>query len=121
MDRVRRLCINGLLPVLLAGVCGCGGAASPTTTTTTTTTPAAALSTLTLSPTSINGGQTAMVTVTLTEPAPTGGIVVNISTSNTTVMIELKNAVGTIKIPAGATSVTAKITSLPVGSLQLAQ
>ena len=60
----------------------------------------AALSSLTLSPSTIVGGSTANGTVTLNKAAPAGGIVVNLTSSNST----RANVPATVLIPAGAVS-----------------
>ena len=60
----------------------------------------AALSSLTLSPSTIVGGSTATGTVTLNKAAPAGGIVVNVTSSNS----NRANVPATVLIPAGAVS-----------------
>ena len=60
------------------------------------------LSSLTLNPTTVNRGDDSTGTVTLTAPAPTGGAVVTLSSSNTNVATVLSS----VTIPAGSTSRT---------------
>src|SRR5215218_5500513 len=62
---------------------------------------------VTLSPTTVAGGSgdTAIGTVTLTGPAPTGGAVVTLTSSN----LELAATMPTLTVPAGATSATFSI------------
>ncbi len=59
---------------------------------------------LTLSPTTIAGGSgnSSTGTVTLSAPAPTGGAVVTLASSN----IELAATMPSVRVPAGATSAT---------------
>lgn len=67
----------------------------------------AAISSLTLSPSTIVGGSAATGTVTLTKAAPAGGIVVNLTSSNS---IRAK-VPATVLIPAGALSQVFNITT----------
>jgi len=66
-----------------------------------------AISSLTLSPSTIVGGSTATGTVTLTKAAPAGGIVVNLTSSNST----RAKVPATVLIPAGALSQVFNITT----------
>ena len=66
-----------------------------------------AISSLTLSPSTIVGGSTATGTVTLTKAATTGGIVVNLTSSNST----RAKVPATVLIPAGALSQVFNITT----------
>src|SRR5208282_4710956 len=120
MDRGRRLWSYGLLPLVLAGMAGCGSSPPPASMNTSNF--AAALNTITLNPATLNGGQSSTATVTLTEPAPTGGLVVNLVTSSSSVMLPTNNVtlVSTVTIPVNATSGTFTIQTLPVGSTQTA-
>jgi hypothetical protein len=61
---------------------------------------APALSSLSLSPATVQGGATASATVTLTAPAPAGGAVVSLTSSN----IGAVTVPATLTVPAGATS-----------------
>jgi len=70
------------------------------------------LSTITLNPTSVNGGTSVNGSVTLTKPAPTGGAVVTLSNSNTAVA----QAPASVTVAAGATSATFTVTTTPVAS-----
>jgi hypothetical protein len=63
---------------------------------------APALSSLSLSPATVQGGATASATVTLTAPAPAGGAVVSLTSSN----IGAVTVPATLTVPAGATSAT---------------
>ena len=72
--------------------------------------PAEALSALSLNPTTVRGGNTSVGTVTLTGPAPTGGLVVNLSSNNSS-----KAAVpSTVTVAAGNTTATFSITTATV-------
>src|SRR5437867_12985727 len=64
----------------------------------------ATISSVALNPSTIAGGSggTSTVTVTLSEPAPAGGTVLSISSSNTA----LAASVPSITVPAGATTAT---------------
>ncbi len=83
------------------------------------------LSTLTLSPTTINGGQSTTATLTLTAAAPAGGILVSLAASSQSVVLPSINTInGPVQqytVPAGDTSGTFKIGSIPVGSTQVVQ
>jgi hypothetical protein len=70
----------------------------------------ATLSTLTLSPTSVVGGNSAQGTVTLTAVAPSGGAVVSLSSSNTTVA----TVPASVTVAAGSTSATFTVTTRSV-------
>src|SRR6266478_167844 len=74
------------------------------------TPPPPTLSSLTLNPTSVNGGSPSTGSVTLSGPAPSGGALVSLSSSNTAVATVLAN----VTIPAGATSLTFTVTTLAV-------
>ena len=72
--------------------------------------PAAELSALSLNPTIVRGGNTSVGTVTLTAPAPTGGLVVSLSSSNAG-----KAAVpSTVTVPGGSTTATFNIATMTV-------
>lgn len=75
--------------------------------------PAFAVSGLTLSPSSITGGSTSTATVTANQPAPAGGAVVALNSSNSLVTVP-----ATVTIPSGGTfaTFTAKAGSLPSGT-----
>jgi Domain of unknown function (DUF4082)/Bacterial Ig-like domain len=67
---------------------------------------------VTVSPASVIGGTSSTGTVRLTGPAPTGGAVVSLSSSNTTTA----QAPSSVTVAAGATSATFTITTSPVAS-----
>ena len=69
------------------------------------------LSSLSLNPTSVVGGNSSTGTVTLTAPAPSGGFVVNLS-SNTSVA----TVPSTVTVPAGATSANFTVSTQAVSS-----
>ena len=69
-----------------------------------------ALSTLTLSPTSVLGGSTSKGTATLTGAAPTGGTVVTLSSKTPTVA----TVPASVTVPAGATSMGFSISTVSV-------
>lgn len=85
-----------------------------TRTATLTVTPPAAptLLSLTLNPTSVVGGNSSQGTVTLSGPAPSGGSVANLSSSNTSVA----TVPSSVTIPAGSTSQTFTVTTQRVNS-----
>lgn len=68
---------------------------------------------LTLKPTIVVGGKTSKGTVTLNGAAPTGGALVNLSSSNTSAA----TVPASVTIPAGATTATFTVTSKGVASL----
>jgi len=70
------------------------------------------LSTVTLSPSSVNGGTSSTGTVTLTGPAPSGGAVVTLTSSNTSAA----QVPASVTVAAGATKATFTITTSAVGS-----
>jgi hypothetical protein len=72
--------------------------------------PPPSLSTLTLAPTTIVGGNDATGRVTIAGPAPPGGALVTLSSSNTNVAA----VPGTVTVPEGATSATFFIGTNPV-------
>ena len=74
--------------------------------------PAPVLSSLTLSPTSVVGGAPSTCTVTLSGPALTGGVGVNLSSSNTNAAA----VPASISVPAGATSATFTVTTNAVAA-----
>lgn len=67
---------------------------------------------LTLAPSTVTGGQSSVATLTLLQAAPTGGITVNLSTSNTSVA----TVPSTIQIPAGETVGTFTVNTVSVAS-----
>ena len=76
-------------------------------------TPAApSLSTITLTPASVVGGNPVQGTATLTAPAPAGGAAVTLSSSNTAVA----TPPASVTVAAGATSATFTITTSAVGT-----
>ena len=76
------------------------------------TTTAPALSSLSVSPTSIVGGNTATGTVSLTSAATTGGLNVSLASSSTTVA----SVPASVTVPAGATSANFAITTTAVST-----
>src|SRR3989442_6288037 len=72
--------------------------------------PAASLSTLSVTPTSVVGGNSSQGTVTLTSGAPTGGAVVGLSSANTSVA----TVPASVTVAAGTTSATFTITTTTV-------
>ncbi|HEX9160860.1 MAG TPA: hypothetical protein VF980_04065 [Thermoanaerobaculia bacterium] len=66
---------------------------------------------LTLSPTSVNGGTNSKGTVTLTSAAPAGGVSVALSSSNAAASVP-----ASVTVPAGATSATFTIATTSVGT-----
>jgi hypothetical protein len=74
------------------------------------TVPPGSLSSITLNPSSVTGGNTSQATVTLSSAAPSGGAVVTLSSSNTAVA----TVPASVTIVAGMTSGTATVTSKTV-------
>jgi thermitase len=70
------------------------------------------LSSLSLNPTSVVGGNSSTGTVTLSGPAPSGGFVVSLSSSNTNVA----TVPSTVTVPAGATSANFTVSTQAVSS-----
>ncbi|MCL6535801.1 MAG: S8 family peptidase [Armatimonadetes bacterium] len=70
------------------------------------------LNSLSLNPTSVVGGNSSTGTVTLTAPAPSGGFVVNLSSSNT----NIATVPSTVTVPAGATSANFTVSTRAVSS-----
>jgi WD40 repeat protein len=66
---------------------------------------------LSLSPTSVRGGQNSTGTVTLTGPAPAGGLTVNLASNNTNAIAPAK-----VNVAAGASSATFSIPTNVVGT-----
>ncbi len=72
--------------------------------------PSPALSSLALNPSSVSGGSSTIGTVTLTAPAPTGGLVINLASSAPT----KANVSATVTVNAGATTANFPITTFVV-------
>jgi hypothetical protein len=70
------------------------------------------LSSLTLNPSSLPGGMSSLGTVELSDPAPAGGVVVTLSSSNPSVA----SVPGSATVPAGAVSVTFPIATNAVAA-----
>jgi trimeric autotransporter adhesin len=78
-------------------------------TATLTVNPAASLTSLSLSPASLTGGSSSTGTVTLTSAAPSGGVVVNLSSGSAVAAVP-----ATVTVAAGATSATFTATTASV-------
>ena len=75
--------------------------------------PSPALGSISLNPTTVQGGASGSATVTLTAPAPSGGAVVSLTSSNTSAA----TVPPTLTVPAGTTSATtSSVTTSAVGS-----
>ena len=74
--------------------------------------PRADLSSLALNPATVVGGVGSMGTATLNAPAPSGGVTVSLSSSNTTAA----TLSGNVTVPAGSTSATFAVTTQGVSS-----
>lgn len=74
------------------------------------------LESVTLSPTTVTGGKTSSATVKLTAAAPAGGLMVNLTSSNTAVA----TVPASVTVPAGATTAKATVTSGVLGAQQVA-
>jgi Subtilase family len=103
----------GLLSVLLCSYsCGGGGSYSGAPTPQPQPQPqgsATTLSSVTLNPTSVNGGNPSTGKVTLSGPAPSGGAVVSLSSSNTSAAAVPPS----VTVVAGATSAAFQVTTVP--------
>ena len=73
---------------------------------------AAALSSVSLSPSTVQGGAASSATVTLTAAAPSGGAVVSLTSTNTAVA----TVAASVTVPAGATSATTSVATSAVSS-----
>jgi len=82
------------------------------TSTLTVTTPVAALSSVSLRPTSVLGGVSSTGTVTLDNPAPAGGALVTLSSSNAAAA----QVPASVTVAAGTTTATFTVTTSPVAS-----
>jgi hypothetical protein len=72
--------------------------------------PTAALSALSLNPTTVRGGNSSVGTVSLTAPAPIGGLVVNLSSSNPSIAA----VPSTVTVLTGSTTATFNVTTVSV-------
>ena len=70
------------------------------------------LSALSVSPSTVTGGDSSTGTVTLSAPAPSGGAIVSLASSDTSVA----TVPDTITVPTGATSTTFPVSTSPVSS-----
>jgi hypothetical protein len=70
---------------------------------------------ITFAPASVVGGNTSVATVTVTKPAPAGGIVVDLRSVSANVSIP-----ATVTIPAGATTATFSVVTSPVRKTETA-
>jgi hypothetical protein len=110
--RTTRLLVAALL--VAAGVISTQSVALASVAPTPTATPA--LSSVTLNVIDVVGGTTAVGTVTLTSKAAIGGLAVALSSDNTAAAAVTAN----VTVPAGATSATFPVTTLPVSNSQSA-
>jgi hypothetical protein len=99
----------GLLAVSLFCSNSCGGG---TGTTSVPPPSSPVLSSLALNPTSVNGGSPSTGTVTLSGPAPAGGTVVSLSSSNTSAA----TVPASVTIPAGTAIGTFQVTTMAVAN-----
>jgi hypothetical protein len=74
--------------------------------------PTLSLSSMTLNPTSVTGGNSSMGTVTLSGPAPAGGVQVTLSSNNTAAA----KVPSTVTVSAGATSATFTVSTSAVAT-----
>ncbi|MBZ5690072.1 MAG: cadherin-like domain-containing protein [Acidobacteriia bacterium] len=88
-----------------------GGVMSDTATVTITVTPPGVAS-VTLNPASVTGGTSSVGTVTLSGPAPSGGAIVTLTSSNTAVA----TVPATVSVAANEATATVTVTSVPVAS-----
>jgi VCBS repeat-containing protein len=88
-----------------------GTNSSNVATVTITVLPTLTLSALSLNPTSVTGGSTSQGTVTLSGPAPSGGVAVSLSNNSSAASVP-----ASVTVPSGSTSATFTITTNPVAS-----
>src|SRR5258707_15869262 len=74
--------------------------------------PSVTLSALTVNPTSVNGGNPSTGTVILSGPAPSGGAVVSLSSSNTSAA----TVPASMTVAAGDTRATVQVTTMAVAN-----
>lgn len=79
----------------------------------TSNTSSALLTSLTLTPNSLTGGASSTAKVTLSAPAPTGGAVISLSSSNTAVA----GVPATVTVPAGSTSASFSVATNTVSAV----
>jgi hypothetical protein len=88
------------------------GSYGSTQTATLTVTPAAVtLTSVALSPASVQGGAASAGTVTISGPAPSGGVVITLSSDNSTAVVP-----ASVTVAAGATTATFTVNTNPVAS-----
>jgi hypothetical protein len=97
---------------IVAGTSNSSREARLTVTAPATTPPAASLSSLSLNPSTVTGGTSSTATVTLTGAAPSGGVVVSLSSGNPGAAAVPE----TVTVAAGATSATFSVTTSAVTS-----
>jgi hypothetical protein len=103
--------VTASTPVTITATGG-GVARSAVLTVTGSTAAAPTLSRLSLNPTTVVEGSTSAGTVTLTGPAPAGGLIVSLSSGNATAA----SVPSSVTVPAGATSATFTVRSLSTAS-----
>jgi len=106
---VATLPVSGSTPVAISALYG---GVTRTSALTVLPAPPATLSSLSLSPSSVIGGNGSTGTVTLSAPAPVGGIVVSLTSSRTSAAAVPPS----VTVPAGSTSATFAVTTFPVSS-----
>jgi hypothetical protein len=99
----------GLLAILLYSY-SCGGGAAPGSSPSQQTSPTSF--SLTLNPTSVNGGNPSTGEITLSAPAPSGGAVCSLSSSNTSVA----TVPPSMTIAAGSTTAVFQVTTMTTAS-----
>jgi hypothetical protein len=102
--------VTAATPVTVSAVYG-----GVTKTTILTVNPVVALSTLSVSPTTVTGGTSSQGTVTISGPAPTGGAVITLTSSNTSVAL----VPSSVTIPAGSTNTNFMVSTSSVATTNL--
>jgi len=92
------------------------GASTQSALLTVTSAPGVTLSSLSINPATVISGQKATGTVTLSGPAPSGGIVATLLSSDTSTA----SVPSSVTVPAGATSATFGVSSVPVAANSVA-
>ena len=95
-----------------------GGATLTATLTVNPATPEAALSSLSVSPASVNSGGTVTVNLTLTAPAPTGGALVSIGSNNQALPVQASYTIPAGQTGGSFTAVAGSVTAATTVSLK---
>ncbi|MGA8867035.1 MAG: hypothetical protein WB510_08705 [Candidatus Sulfotelmatobacter sp.] len=113
MRLLRRFCISLMLAGALIALSGCGSGSAPNSSGGFGMTPSgqtASLASVALSPSSVTGGNSAQITVTMAEAAPAAGLTVTLSSSDPSIVSAPQTlAIGAGQMTAAATIPTAAV------------